>query len=294
MVGIGECMVELSPAGDGLFKQSFAGDVLNTLWYSRAGLDHNWTVRFLSAVGVDPVSQDMLAFIEDGGIDCSLVRRTPDRRPGLYMIQLDGAERSFTYWRDRSAARLLAEDRQHLATSIKDAGVVYLSGITLAILPEDDAMYLLECLKGAKAGGKIIVFDPNIRPSLWTSPDWMRDLIHLVAAQATIVMPSFDDERTAFSDETPEATLARYIGKGAEIVILKNGSDAVMVSADGRLESFPTSIVAEPVDTTGAGDAFNGAFIAEYVRSGAIERAVRAGQACAANVVRHHGALIAN
>ncbi|MGI9465276.1 MAG: sugar kinase, partial [Aestuariivirgaceae bacterium] len=84
LIGIGECMVELSPAGNGLLRQSFAGDVLNTLWYASAAFGPEWSTGFLSAVGTDPLSQGMIKFIESGGIECDLVRRLPGRRPGLY------------------------------------------------------------------------------------------------------------------------------------------------------------------------------------------------------------------
>lgn len=234
----------------------------------------------------------MIAFIEQAGIDCDLVRRLPDKRPGLYMIHLDGAERSFSYWRETSAARHLADDRSHLKNALGGASVIYLSGITLAILPEDDAMFLLERLRAEAAAGKIIVFDPNIRPALWRSAGLMRDMIELAAGHSTIVMPSYDDEHSAFGDTSPDATLDRYSEKGASIVVVKNGPGDVMIRAGGQTQCLPTQIVEEPVDTTGAGDAFNGAFIAEYVSSKDIKRAVLAGQNCSAKVICHRGALI--
>ena len=165
LTGIGECMVELSPAGDGLMRQSFAGDVFNTLWYSSAALGPGWSTRFCSAVGTDPVSADMLAYIESAGIDCSDVARIADRRPGLYMIRLDGAERSFTYWRENSAARLLAADRERLRVAMAASSVIYLSGITLAILPPGDAVALTGLMRDCRAAGATIAFDPNIRPA---------------------------------------------------------------------------------------------------------------------------------
>ena len=285
-------MVELCPMGDSLMRQSFAGDVLNTLWYARAALDPSWSTRFVSAVGKDPLSQEMIDFIEAGGIDCGLVRRIPDRRPGLYTIHLDHGERSFHYWRDQSAARLLASDRPHLTDAIFNADIIYLSGITLAILPRDDAHFLLDQLKTATASGKTVFFDSNIRPTLWSDTEWMREAIHLAAANSSIVLPSFDDEQKAFDDASPKETLERYAGNGADIVVLKNGDGDILALEDGEVQVFETDAVTEPVDTTGAGDAFNGAFIADYLTTGDIESAVMAGQVCSAKVVRHHGALI--
>jgi len=295
LVGVGECMVELSGAESGLLSQSFAGDVFNTLWYARKALNDDWAVGFLSAVGTDPLSEQMLTFIEGGGINTSTVRRIPERRPGLYMIHLDGAERSFSYWREHSAARLMASDSAHLAEALGGASVVYFSGITLAVLSAEDATRFLDCLAAAKTSGKSVVFDPNIRPALWDSSDRMRETLARAASHASIVLPSFDDEAGSFGDSDPKATLERYLSYGTERVVLKNGDKDVLVS-DGASdpEVFATQPVAAPVDTTGAGDSFNGAFLAEYLKAGDVAASVEAGQICAAEVVCHRGALIAS
>lgn len=292
LVGIGECMIELSQADNGLLRKSFAGDVLNSLWYARLAFGENWNVQFLSAVGRDPMSAEMLQFIGSAGIDTATISRRSDRRPGLYMIHLDGAERSFSYWRETSAARLLASDRAHFAKMIDQASAVYLSGITLAILPEEDLEFVLETLKRARSAGKFIAFDSNIRPALWPDTDRMKQEIHRAASVSNLVLPSFDDEVAAFGDESPHHTLQRYFDCGAETVVLKNGADTVDVLHEREVLNFPTVPAASPVDTTGAGDSFNGAFLASFLQTGDIALAVKSGQTCAANVICHHGALV--
>jgi len=291
-VGIGECMVELSQTSDGLLRKSFAGDVFNTLWYARAGLDSNWTTRFSSAVGTDAVSGEMLAFIERAGIDTTAIQRLENKRPGLYMIHLDEGERSFSYWRETSAARLLAADKEKLAETIDAASAVYFSGITLAILPEADALSMIDCLNHARSQGKTIAFDSNIRPALWHSTEQMKHLMHLAAAASTVCLPSCDDEQTAFGDTSSQAILERYAKAGADMIVLKDGSGDVLVQSGRDVSRYPTHHIANPVDTTGAGDSFNGAFLAEYVQSGNIAKSVQAGQKCAAQVIQHHGALV--
>ncbi|MEQ9325781.1 MAG: sugar kinase [Rhodospirillales bacterium] len=292
LTGIGECMVELAPAGDGLMRQSYAGDVFNTLWYASAALGPDWSTRFFTAVGTDPVSSEMLGYIGSAGIDCSGVVRIPDRRPGLYMIRLDGAERSFTYWRENSAARLLAADYERLRTAVVPSQVIYLSGITLAILPPGDAVALTGLMRDCRAAGATIAFDPNIRPVLWDDRQRMRDTLMAAAAASSIVLPGFDDEKAAFGDTSPEATADRYAAAGAGLVVLKDGAGTVLVRSGGELAAYPTPAVDDPVDTTGAGDSFNGAFLACHIRTGDIAASVAAGQACAAVVIRHRGALI--
>ena len=291
-VGIGECMVELAQAENGLLRKSFAGDVFNTLWYARAALDEHWTIRFLSAVGTDTVSGEMLSFFEGAGIDCSAIQRLENKRPGLYMIHLDGGERSFSYWREASAARLLAADRTKLNETIEAASAIYFSGITLAILPEEDALALIACLKHARSQGKTVAFDSNIRPALWQNSQQMKRMMLLAAGASTICLPSCDDEQRSFGDPNGEAVLARYAEAGAGIIVLKDGSGEVVVSSGDGVCRYRTEHIANPVDTTGAGDSFNGAFLAEFVRTGDIAKSVAAGQKCAARVIQHHGALV--
>ena len=70
----------------------------------------------------------MLDFMQRAGVDCAAVQRLENRRPGLYMIHLDGGERSFSYWRENSAARLLAANRDKLAATVAAAAAIYFSG----------------------------------------------------------------------------------------------------------------------------------------------------------------------
>lgn len=294
LIGIGECMVELSGDGNPYFKKAFAGDVLNSLWYAKAVFGRQGGCGFCSAVGEDPLSQQMLGFIAQAGIDCSRVRRIKDRRPGLYIIHLDGAERSFSYWRDASAARLLAADRAHLDKSVADATMLYFSGITLAILSQEDRDFLLLAMQTARAAGKVVAFDPNIRPALWPDSELMRREISRAAAQSTLVLPSFDDEARVFGDNTPRDTLDRYSTQHVELIVVKDGPGPVLAWQNGNVVEFPTATVTDLVDTTGAGDSFNGAFLASLAMNGNLEKSIHAGQNCSAQVIAQPGALVAH
>jgi len=101
-LSIGECMVELSQAGDGLLRKGFAGDTLNTAWYARACLPQDWSVDYFTALGDDPLSQEMLSFIEGAGIGTQHISRISGGTPGLYLINLKDGERTFSYWRPPS------------------------------------------------------------------------------------------------------------------------------------------------------------------------------------------------
>ena len=292
LLSIGECMVELSQAGEGLLRKGFAGDTFNTAWYARACLSKDWSVDYLTAVGDDPMSSDMLGMMEKAGIGTGLIRRIPGKTPGLYLITLKDGERTFSYWRDSAAARKLADDAEHLRSAIETADIIYFSGITLGILAPEAVETLLSELRRAKAAGKTVAFDPNLRPRLWVSRDIMLKTIEDGARAATIVLPSFDDEATYFGDATVADTIARYHGLGVTDVVVKNGAEGATFSLSGVTGHAPAVTTGKVVDTTSAGDSFNAGFLSKYLSGATPHDAAAYGAAVAATVIGHHGALI--
>lgn len=294
LLAIGECMVELMQAEGGLMRKSFAGDTFNTAYYARQYLPSDWSVEYFSAVGADMISDEMLAFMQGHGIGTINVARIEGRSPGLYMIHLKDGERSFSYWRSHSAAKLLADDAEHLRRAIEGSDLILFSGITLAILAPDAVETLLSELRRAKAAGKQVVFDPNIRPRLWDDAERMRRTLTDGARAATLVMPSFDDEVTHFGDASIEATIARYKSLGAANVVVKDGEKGVTLAfGDAPVEHVPATPVERVVDTTSAGDSFNGAFVSRLVAGDKPAQAAAFAASVAAGVIGHHGALVA-
>lgn len=285
-------MVELRQAEGGLFERGFAGDSFNTAYYLRAFLPPDHAVDYFTAVGTDPASAEMLAFMRAAGVGIGFIRRVPGRQPGLYMIHLDRGERSFSYWRSASAARLLADDPAGLRAALAVSDTIFFSGITLAILAPEAAATLLAEVGRARDAGKLVAFDPNIRPGLWDSPERMRQVISAGAEAATMAMPSFEDEALHFGDASVDRTVARYHGLGVAKVLVKDGARGVTLSFGGDKAFVPSFAADRLVDTTGAGDSFNGAFLARYLTTGDQRRAAEFAARVAAAVIGHHGALV--
>ncbi|RQP05583.1 MAG: sugar kinase [Paracoccus sp. BP8] len=293
ILSIGEAMVELSPSGrDGLWRLGIAGDTLNTAWYLRRLLPADWRVAYCSRVGTGEFSQQMVDFLTAEGIDATHVRRDPSREIALYAISLKDGERSFSYWRDTSAAKGLADDPAALAAALQGVGIAYVSGITLGILPEAGRTALIAALTAARAAGTQVVFDTNLRPKLWPDIPTMRREIEAAAAIADLVLPSFNDERGFFGDADPQATVARYLACGAGQVVVKAGGDPVLYGGNegaGLVEDLPREV---PVDTTSAGDSFNAGYLAARLRGADIPAAIRAAHDLSRRVIRHRGALV--
>lgn len=287
---IGEAMIELAPVGDGLYRQGHAGDTFNTAWHMARWLGPSAEIGLVTRIGSDTLSDAFAAAMAADGLTLAGVGRDPARTMGLYLIELDGAERSFHYWRDTSAARAIADDPAALARALDGAGLIHLSGITLAILSPPARQTLLAALATARAAGAVVSFDPNIRPRLWSSPDLMRTELMRVLAHVDIALPSLADEQAHFGDRDADATLARFAAAGVAEVVLKDGSGPARLLVDGASATLPTPPVATIRDTTGAGDAFNAGYLAGRLVGHDAPRAVRAGQCLAGTVLAHFGA----
>lgn len=286
-------MVELSPARGGLYRRGFAGDTFNAAWYARRCLPASWNVSFGTVVGRDAVSQEMVEFIGASGIGTEAIRKVGDRTVGLYMISLKDGERSFSYWRGQSAARLLGADPNWLDRMMAGRDFIHFSGITLAILPVAERADFMAALGRARQAGARISFDTNIRPRLWTGTQDIRTACEMAARVSDIVLPSFDEEQAAFGDTTPDDTIARYAGGGASVVVVKNGSAPIRLWERGARDAeIPVAAVADVVDTTAAGDSFAGAFLAGLAQGKDAEAAARSAAAIAGRVIQAPGALV--
>ncbi|TIO74919.1 MAG: sugar kinase [Mesorhizobium sp.] len=289
VASIGECMLELSGQAGPNWRLGFAGDTFNTLWALHA-LSPDRPATYVSAFGDDPFSRDQIGFFAQNGIGIGNSPVIAGARPGLYAITLTGAERAFTYWRSDAAARQLASDPAALAKSLENQALVYFSGITLAILDEAARKTLLAAVAKARAAGSLVAFDPNYRPRLWLSRETAQAAILEAVAVADIALPTFPDEQMLFGDETPQATAERLGSLVGEIVV-KNGEQPAVLAVSGALQTVAAIHVATPVDTTGAGDSFNGGYLAARLAGHAPAEAVRRAHCVAAAVVQVRGAL---
>lgn len=290
IASVGECMLELSGTGEGAWRLGYAGDTFNTLWTLRALVDAGQPTDYVSAFGDDPFSEQQIAFFKESGIGIASSPRLKGARPGIYAITLSGAERSFTYWRNDAAARELASDPAALAASLEGRALVYFSGVTLAILEPDARAALISALSTARSAGSLIAFDPNYRPRLWQSADAARQAFDEALPVADIALPTFPDEESLYGDRDLQATAARLLKAGVGEAAIKNGDQPALIATAEGSTSVP-GITVSAIDTTGAGDSFNGAYLAARLKGEPPVEAAKRAHRVAAAVVQVRGAL---
>ncbi|MGM4997763.1 sugar kinase [Tardiphaga sp. 538_B7_N1_4] len=290
IASIGECMIELRQMPDGQLTRSFGGDTLNTAVYlARLGAD----VDYVTALGDDPLSDEMIAGWQDEGIGTAQVLRLKGKLPGLYMIETNAAgERRFYHWRDASAVRGLMSlpETEALLASLASYDLIYLSAITLSLFDVVGRQRLIAALHASRASGVGIAFDTNFRARGWPDLDLARKTFAQAFAASDIVLASVEDLSALYPDDEENALLDRI--EPGEIV-LKLATPASIVRVEGeatRVEAKPVTDTV--VDTTAAGDSFAAAYLHARLNGSEPVVAAKAGHHLAGTVVCHPGAII--
>ena len=290
---IGECMMELS--GDGnAYARAFAGDTYNCAVYAKRRHE-DLDVQILTAIGSDPVSKAMVAQWDRDHIGHSLVMTSESAHPGIYAISTDDdGERSFTYWRkDSAATELMSLMREDTCRGIAQFNWIFFSGITLAILSDEDKAAFMALIAALKEQGKTIAFDPNYRAVLWRNTDhathWLTEAYQLT----DVALPGLADHIEVFGHQSSEDVRAFLQDlQVGEIVLKADAAGIYGYLRDQQPVHLATAADPNPKDTTGAGDSFAGTYLAERLMGASMADAIRSAIKMASFVVQHHGAII--
>jgi len=282
-------MIELREEADGRLSRGYGGDTLNTAIYlSRLGTP----VDYVTALGDDSWSDELIAAWDAEGVGTGRVLRLQGRLPGLYIIQTDAkGERRFSYWRDTAAARLLfqAPEGENTVAALPAYDMIYLSGISLSLYGDNGRERLFAVLGEARANGRRVAFDTNFRPRGWPDRDIARAAFRQAFACADIVLASTEDLDLLFGDDGVNEVLA--FSDRAEIV-LKHPDLTCRVLTKGEDVVVPGKPAKDVVDTTAAGDSFAAAYLDARLSGQDPRSAAQAGHRLAGQVVRHRGAII--
>lgn len=297
---IGECMVELSGQPFSAMQQNYGGDSINTAIYLKKLASDSIKVNYVTAMGDDPLSHALIEKWQQQQLNTDSVLIDPSKQPGLYMIQNDSAgERTFQYWRNDSAAKYLLRHPEfsNVLSMLKTIDAIYLSGISLAILPEQDCNTLLTHLEELAAKGVKIVYDSNYRPALWSNKTHCQITNAKAYALADLALVTLDDENELWGDTSLKSCTQRLHQQGAKELVIKTGADGCQyskINADKTItvEQFSTKKITNVVDTTAAGDSFNAGFLALWLTGNPISQCAIAGNLLAGQVIQQRGAIV--
>jgi len=294
IAALGECMLELQGQAFGNLRQTFGGDTLNTAVYLARCGGAGLKVHYATALGDDSLSTGLLERWAAEGVQTGLVQRLPGRLPGLYLIELDeGGERRFHYWRGQAAARSYFDTAATALEEQADAlDALYLSGISLAILPQAGRERALALMARMRAAGKVVAFDNNYRPRLWDSTADARYWYGRAFAASTVALITADDHQALHGLADLDAAVAAAQALPVAEIAIKRGALPTRVGLNHVWQDVPTEAVSRVVDTTAAGDSFAAGYLGQRLRGVPPDQAAAFGNRLAARVIQHPGALI--
>jgi 2-dehydro-3-deoxygluconokinase len=287
LISFGEPLFELSSAkrdGETVFLSGFGGDTSNC---AVAAARQGARVGYLTAVGDDSFGKAFLDLWTREGIDTGSVRVDPDAPTALYFITYEGGEHRFSFRRKGSAASRIGPGAIE-ASAIQSARILHVSGISQAI-SESACDAVFAAIEIARAGGVRVSYDPNLRLALWPLAR-ARAVIHATMALSDIALPSLDDARHLLGYGDPSEIADFHLALGPKIVALKMGKAGALIATPEQREIIPAFPV-QQVDATGAGDTFDGAFLARILAGDPVIEAARYANVAAALSTLGQGAV---
>jgi len=295
---IGECMIELSEKGENI-KRGFGGDTLNTAVYlARQSDSQQLQVNYVTALGTDSFSDQMIAAWQQEQVQTQLIQRLDNKMPGLYFIETDDhGERTFWYWRNDAAARfwLDSPESDAICAQLAQYDYLYLSGISLAILPTASREKLMALLSACRQNGGKVIFDNNYRPRLWADKASAQQAYAEMLRHTDMAFLTLDDEHLLWGEQPLEAVIARTREAGVQEIAIKRGADSCLVAiGDEPLREVSAIKLSKEkvIDTTAAGDSFSAGYLAVRLAGGSAEDAAARGHLTASTVIQHRGAII--
>ena len=282
-------MVEFSAASLGhlkdvtLFHRGWGGDTSNmAVAATRLGR----RVGYVTKIGDDAFGQCFLELWNREGVDTSNVIVEKGGFTGIYFIAYANGH-EFTYFRKgSSASHISADEVDH--EYIKNSRIFHSSGISQAI-SDSSREAVFHGMEIARKNKVLVSYDPNVRLKLWPL-ETARDTIIRAIGLADIVFPSMEDASILFSSGSAKDAARRFFELGPSTVVLKLGASGCMVATKEEVFETPGFEV-NVVDATGAGDAFDAAFLCGILEGWDLRRCAKFANAVGALTTTGKGAV---
>ena len=288
----GDAVVDLIPNGETNYLKCPGGAPANVaVAISRLGGDS----AFFGRVGQDPLGRFMKQVLQDEGVDTHYMLLDKDHRTSTVIVDLDDqGERSFTFMVKPSADQFLQPQD---VPAFQEGEWLHVCSIALANEPSRSTT--LAAMKTIKAAGGYVSFDPNLREEVWLNPADLKPVVLQAVALADVVKFS-DDELLFLTEKADLQTALSWLNEqyNLPLVVITQGKKGALVIHNNE-QQLVTGKPVNPVDTTGAGDAFVGGLLAGLVASDNWRNSenllsiIRQANACGALATTAKGAMTA-
>ena len=289
---IGECMIEITNTYNNNFQQSFAGDTLNFCSYLNK---KNFNVDYLSSVGKSEINKDFFNLLKSKKISKKLIHIHPHNETGLYLIKNDkNGEKNFYYWRDNSAAKNYLNELNYkkLEIILKKYHYIYFSGITLSIISKNKQKDFCNLIKKLKEYNVKIIFDLNIRIKRWPNKKHLNASINLFLPFIDILFSTGEDIKNWKNNDNLSFFNKLIKSNKINHAIFRKNASLNYVILDDQIYKVANKVHKMIVDSSGAGDGYNAAYISEFLTSGDVYRSLQASHLLGSKIVMKKGAII--
>ena len=220
----------------------------------------------LGKVGTDKFGKLLTGTLDAAGIDTRGLIEADDVFTTLAFVTLDeSGEREFSFARKPGADTRIRFEEIDL-TLIDEAKVFHFG--TLSLTDEPARSTTQQAVAYAKAHGKLVTYDPNLRKPLWKDLEMAKEQMLWGLYQADVVKIS-DEEVEFLFDLKPEEGAAYILENfGVKLVFVTCGADGC-VFMNGKARGHIQSLAGvQVIDTTGAGDIFGGSAVYQLLEKG--------------------------
>ena len=268
LFAIGEALIDFIPSETGCdfgnvksFSPKVGGAPANVLGaFAKLG----GKTQLITQLGNDPFGDKIVNELAGFNIGLDNVLLTDRANTALAFVSLaNDGNRTFSFYRNPSADMLY--NAENIREEIfEDCYALHFCSVSLGNFPMKEAHK--KAIEHAKKQGAIISFDPNIRFPLWNDKRKLKEAIDEFLSSADIIKIS--DEEIEFITGTNDIEKgSKMLLENAKIVLCTCGAEGAYAFTKNAGVYVPSKKV-KAVDTTGAGDAFNGSFLYNLYRNG--------------------------